>query len=234
MRVVKRPTGVFIQLVCDEKIRRIGLNRAIGIDVGVHLRAAHQRTAMVTKLKERLSKQSANGELKAMHNRGYQRFLTIEGEATVVVDEDKIAEAAMWDGLHGVYTSHPADRLAPATILALYHDLWQVEAAFRVTKHDLQVRPVYHWKEERIEAHVAIAFMCLTLVRVLSYRVKVQQRTPMSEARIRTALQQTQVTVVRSVKDQRRYALPMPLTADAKRLYKLMQIPYGDTPFEVP
>ena len=40
VRVVKRPTEVFIQLVCDEKIRRIGLNRAIGIDVGVHLRAA--------------------------------------------------------------------------------------------------------------------------------------------------------------------------------------------------
>ena len=196
-------------------------------------RDAHQRTQMVAKLKDRLTKQSANGELKAMHHRGYQRFLTIEGEATVVVDEAKIDAAAAWDGLHGVYTSHPADRLAPATILALYHDLWQVEAAFRVTKHDLQVRPVYHWKEERIKAHVAIAFMCLTLVRVLSYRVKVQQRTPMSEARIRTALQQTQVTVVRSVKDKRRYALPMPLTADAERLYKLMQIPYGDAPFEV-
>ncbi|MCE2407385.1 MAG: hypothetical protein J4G19_07765 [Pseudomonadales bacterium] len=55
----------------------------------------------------------------------------------------------------------------------------------------------------------------------------------MSEARIRTALQQTQVTVVRSVKDKRRYALLLPLNTDAKRLYKLLQIPYGDAPFEV-
>ena len=40
VRVVQRPTGVFIQLVCDDTIRRLGLNQAIGIDVGVHLRAA--------------------------------------------------------------------------------------------------------------------------------------------------------------------------------------------------
>ena len=196
-------------------------------------RDAHQRTQMVARLKDRLTKKSANGELKAMHPRGCQRFLTIDGEATVVVDEAKIEAAAAWDGLHGVYTSHPADRLAPAKVLALYHDLLQVEAAFRVTKHDLHVRPVSHWKQARVEAHVAIAFMCLTLVRILSYRVKVQQRTPMSEARIRTALQQTQVTVVRSVKDKRRYALLLPLNTDAKRLYKLLQIPYGDAPFEV-
>ena len=40
LRVVQRPTGIFIQLVCDDKPQRLGLNQAIGIDVGVHLRAA--------------------------------------------------------------------------------------------------------------------------------------------------------------------------------------------------
>ena len=40
LRVVQRPTGIFIRLVCDDTIRRLGLNQAIGIDVGVHFRAA--------------------------------------------------------------------------------------------------------------------------------------------------------------------------------------------------
>ena len=40
VRVVQRPTGIFIQLVCDHEIQRLGLNRAIGIDVGVRVSAA--------------------------------------------------------------------------------------------------------------------------------------------------------------------------------------------------
>ena len=166
-------------------------------------------------------------------NRGYQRFLKIEGKYDVVVDEDKVSEAARWDGLHGVFTSLPADKIDAEDVLSLYHGLWQVEAAFRVTKHDLQVRPVYHWKPRRIEAHVAIAFMCLSLVRMLSYRVKVQQQTPMSEERIRLALQQTEVSTVRHKHDEGHYAIPMQLTMDAKRLYKLMGIPYHEDAFVV-
>ena len=102
-----------------------------------------------------------------------------------------------------------------------------------MTKHDLQVRPVYHWKPARIRAHVAIAFMCLTLVRMLGYRTKVQQRTRMSEARIRNALQKAEVAVPRRVVDDTRYGIPMPLTTDARKLYKLMHVDYRTRPFEI-
>ena len=135
---------------------------------------------------------------------------------------------------HGVYTSLPVKEMPSAEVLSTYHGLWQVEAAFRVTKHDLQVRPIYHWKPERIEAHIAIAFMGLVLVRMLSYRAKIQQRTPMSEERIRTALRKAEVLVMRRPSDDTQYGVPMPLDRDAKRLYQLMNLPYRDEPFVIP
>ena len=80
---------------------------------------------------------------------------------------------------------------------------------------------------------IAIAFMCLTLARALSYRVKVQQRTAMSEARIRTALHKTEVAIASSKRDKKRYAIPMPLTTDARKLYKVMNLPYRNEPFAI-
>lgn len=211
-------------------------------------RAAHdaqQRMKMVAKLRKRFEKQATKRQAQdpskagvkakdlVIGNRGYQRFLNIDGDYQITLDDDKLREAEAWDGLHGVYTSLPLNEASAATALALYRGLWQVEAAFRVTKHDLQVRPIFHWKPERIEAHIAIAFMCLTLVRCLSYRVKVQQRTAMSEERIRTALRKTEVAMIRANPSNARYAIPMPLTADAKKLYKAMNLPYRAEPFVV-
>ena len=43
-----------------------------------------------------------------------------------------------------------------------------------ITKHDLKVRPVYHWTPRRTRAHMAIAYMAFAYVRLLAYRVKLQ------------------------------------------------------------
>ncbi len=51
--------------------------------------------------------------------------------------------------------------IAARAILSQYRGLWQVEDTFRVSKHDLKIRPIYHWTPRRIEAHIAIAFMSL-------------------------------------------------------------------------
>ena len=91
--------------------------------------------------------------------------------------------------------------------------------------------PVYHWKEARILANIAIAFKSLTCAHMLSCGVAVQQRAPMSEGRIRKALRQVEVTVVENPSGRQRYGIPMPLTQDAKKLYKLMQTPYLLEPF---
>ena len=62
------------------------------------------------------------------------------------------------------------------TILAHYRRLWAIEESSRIQKHDLKVRPVFHWTESRIRAHLAIAFMAFCCVRHLAYRVALQYK----------------------------------------------------------
>ena len=48
-------------------------------------------------------------------------------------------------------------------VIDAYHQLWRIEKAFRMSKHDLQARPVYHHKRESIEAHLAVVFAALAV-----------------------------------------------------------------------
>ena len=116
-----------------------------------------------------------------LNNYGYKKYLQVTGETTLSINQDKVNEAQRWDDLHGVITNLPADT-DPARILNQYHGLWQVEDTFRASKHNLKVRPIYHWTSKRIRAHIAIAFITLLCVRHLPYRLALQARPVSSEA----------------------------------------------------
>ena len=51
-------------------------------------------------------------------------------------------------------------------MIGAYHQLWHIEKSFRMSKHDLQARPIYHHKRESIEAHLTIVFAALAVTRV--------------------------------------------------------------------
>ncbi|MGH6892748.1 MAG: IS1634 family transposase [Dongiaceae bacterium] len=72
---------------------------------------------------------------------------------------EQIAAEAALDGLYVIRTSLAADVMAPERVVARYKDLSQVESAFRSLKTvDLKIRPIYHWLDDRIRAHV---FLCM-------------------------------------------------------------------------
>lgn len=93
-------------------------------------------------------------------NRGYNKFLTLSGEVTVAVDEEKVKEDARWDGLKGYVTS---TALTATEVIEHYGHLWQIEKAFRISKTDLRIRPIFHYKRRRIEAHLCIAFVAYAI-----------------------------------------------------------------------
>lgn len=150
-------------------------------------------------------------------NHGYAKFLRIEGEAHVVIDEEKIAYDAQWDGFHGVITN--STTLDAAGVLARYRQLWTIEAAFRVQKHDLAMRPIYHWKKERIEAHILICFLAYALLRHAQYRVSLQQE-PMSVEVIRNELLRVQASILKDKTTGARYRLPSAMTQAAIEIYR--------------
>lgn len=119
---------------------------------------AFNRQKGIKKLREHI----CSGKLTKEHinNRGYNKFLTIQGEALVALDEEKIKAEERWDGLKGYVTN---TKLAADKIIENYRHLWQIERAFRISKTDLMIRPIHHYLKRRIEAHVCIAFAAYTI-----------------------------------------------------------------------
>ena len=158
---------------------------------------------------------------------GYRKYLKVEGASKVVLDEDKIATDAKWDGLHGVVTNSNLD---PIDVLSKYNELWNVEAAFRVTKHDLAVRPVYHWKPRRIVAHIAICFAAYSLVKNLEYRVRLQYKK-LSIEKIRQLLMKVQTSILFDSQKRIRYGLPSKMKREARKIYNILDINRSITPY---
>ena len=188
---------------------------------------ARDRAKQVEKLRRKWARHKSPKEF--MSNRGYARFLDVKG-GKIALDEEKIEAEARWDGLHGVRTSL-ADASAE-TLLNAYRGLWQVEQTFRVTKHDLQVRPIFHWTERRIRAHIAINFMALLCVRHLEYRCALQYKRLSPEV-IRDSLVNMECWVAKDKTDGRRYSLPCKPTAHAPALYKLAGVTLSSVAFEI-
>ena len=105
----------------------------------------------------RLEKQIGKGRLTkaAINKRGYNKFLKMEGEIHLCIDSEKIIQDSCWDGLKGYITN---TTLSNDDAIENYRQLWHIEKAFRITKTDLKVRPIYHRLLRRIEAHICISF----------------------------------------------------------------------------
>ena len=115
---------------------------------------------------QRLRKAYSSGKIskRNVNQRGYNKFLVIENDVMVSIDEDKIIADARWDGLKSYVTNTD---LPASEVIDQYHGLWVVERAFRITKGSLEARPIFHFTERRIEAHICICFVAYKLYKEL-------------------------------------------------------------------
>ena len=147
---------------------------------------------------------------------------TVESNLSITLNEAKILEDEAWDGLKGIITNNTT--LSNEELIHQYSNLWQVEESFRITKHDLKIRPIYHWKPNRVKAHLAISFMAYTLVRYLEHRVRLQY-IKLSPEKIRQILLSVQTSIYYNTKTNNKYSMPSLMSKDAKKIYKLMEVP---------
>jgi transposase len=124
----------------------------------------------------RLEKQIRRGKLTkaAINKRGYNKFLKLEAEVAVCIDKLKIEQDRKWDGLKGYITN---TTLSNDEAIENYRHLWQIEKAFRITKTDLKVRPIYHRLPRRIEAHICISFAAYKVYKELERQLQEKKST---------------------------------------------------------
>lgn len=130
----------------------------------------HNRDKGLKKLKQQI--QSGKLSKKHINNRGYNKFLKMVRKVEISIDEEKIKADSKWDGLKGYATN---TELSIDEIVKNYTQLWQVEKAFRISKTDLQIRPIYHQLKKRIEAHICIAFTAYTIYKELERLLEINK-----------------------------------------------------------
>jgi transposase len=163
MKVIKQvlQTGGRYKVISDNlKVKEVLSENADRYIVCYNpIEAEHDRQArekIVKKLAQRLAE---TGIKQMIGNSGYRRFLLIEGSRPKL-NSKVIEEDALYDGKYILRANCPLN--AEEAALA-YKDLWRVERAFRDLKSTLDLRPVFHWKDQRVEGHVMVCFLALVL-----------------------------------------------------------------------
>ena len=98
------------------------------------------------------------------------------GDSNMLLNEKLIEKTTKLLGVKGYYTDIEESLADNATIISRYHDLYKIEQAFRLSKHDLQTRPIFHFKEEPIQLHILICFMALAVSKHIEITAEISIR----------------------------------------------------------
>lgn len=167
----------------------------------------------------RLEKSIRTGKLtkSSINNRGYNKYVKLEGEINVVIDRNKYDEDAKWDGLKGYLTNA---QLNKDEILENYNHLWKIEKAFRVAKTDLKIRPVYHRKQKRIEAHICLTFTAYKVYKELEQQLK-EKESDLSPEKVIEILQNIHQLEIITPTTKERITKTLLLSPEQKQLGEL-------------
>lgn len=110
------------------------------------------------------------------------KFTQTEG-TTVSLNEALIEKTTKLLGIKGYYTNLNKSTASNETIIEHYHQLYKIEQAFRMSKSDLQTRPIFHFKEEPIKLHILICFMALVIAKHIELQTGISIRKFIDESK---------------------------------------------------
>ena len=187
------------------------------------LKDAKDRQKIIDKIVKRISGSADTKKL--ITNSGVKKF-TKTTSSTTSLDQEKIAADAEWDGLHGIITNIDLNRedknSLPESLIGRYASLWRIEESFRINKHTLKMRPIFHWKPGRIKAHIAICYMTFATLRNLQYQVELRQKVSVETIIDELLNVQSSIHIHKTTKDL--YRLPGKFSNVAKKIYKAFDV----------
>ncbi|MBM3198915.1 MAG: IS1634 family transposase [Chlamydiae bacterium] len=179
------------------------------------------RARLVEKIENKLGKEETVSTRKLVTNKGYLKYTNEKTEGKAIFDKDMLKEEEKWDGLHGVITNDKTSKAVE--LLQRYRGLWVIEESFRINKHSLEMRPVYHFKPERIRAHILICYIAFALSRYVQHEVRVLSDQTSIE-KIRQALLTVQISVLEDKETGTIYRMPSKIGREAELIYRSMGV----------
>jgi transposase len=116
-------------------------------------------------------------------SRGKKLKFTISQGATMSINEPLIEKTKKLLGIKGYYTNLEESVANNTTIIDRYHELYRIEQAFRMSKSDLQTRPIFHYKEEPIKLHMLICFLALVVSKHIEFKTGISIRKFIDESK---------------------------------------------------
>lgn len=104
------------------------------------------------------------------------RFVRKISKEKIELNTELIEKRRLLLGIKGYCTDLSEDELSNEIVIERYHKLWQIEQTFRMSKFDLQTRPIFHHKEDAIKAHILICFVSLIGEKYLELTTKMSLR----------------------------------------------------------
>lgn len=141
-------------------------------------RAKAERAATIAKAQDMISSPSKYSQATSYRASGYIKNIEFDKETGEILntskklelDWEKLREDEALDGYYVIVTSEYKE--SDDRIIEMYRGLWKIEESFRVTKSDLEARPVYVSRNEHIEAHFLTCFIALVIARILEMRLE--------------------------------------------------------------
>ena len=175
----KSPRTIQVSSVSGKKIKKqVDEKQVVFWSEKYAKRAKAEREAALTKARD-LAKNPGNytratsyGAAKYVKKIDYDKETgeILTASSVLDIDEDKIQEEEALDGYYMLLTSEM--ETSDDEIIDMYRGLWKIEESFKVTKSELESRPVYVWTKEHIEAHFLTCFVALTIARILENKLE--------------------------------------------------------------
>jgi transposase len=133
----------------------------------------HEMNKQIEKAKQVVEKPSKSKKQKFIKNSNHR----------LEINEVLVEKTKKLLGIKGYYTNLEVSAADNQMIIERYHDLYKIEQAFRISKSDLQTRPVFHFKEQPIKLHILICFMALVISKHIELKAGLSLRKFLDESK---------------------------------------------------
>jgi transposase len=133
----------------------------------------YEMDKQIEKAKQVIAKPSKSKKMKFTQTKGQE----IELNEVLIQKTQKLL------GIKGYYTNIEASVVDNKTIIERYHELYKIEQAFRISKNDLQTRPIFHYKEQPIKLHILVCFMALVISKHIELKTDISIRKFIDETK---------------------------------------------------
>ena len=175
-------SGTQLDIICNTLQREDGKSIRIKTDMGYlicgyssvrYRKDKHEMEKQIEKANQVIEKPSRNKNVKFTQSEGTK----------IMLNQTLIEKTKKLLGIKGYYTDIEESIVDNATIIERYHELYRIEQAFRISKRDLQTRPIFHFKEQPIKLHLLICFMALVISKHIELKTGISIRKFIDESK---------------------------------------------------